>query len=142
MKNIVLLALIFVMQSCNTKPEPLIIGKDECSSCAMTIADLKYGAEAITEKGRVYKFDDISCMLHFINHELKETEKIKTYLISDYNTQQLIDATSAYFLNSSNLRTPMNGQVAAFATQKEAEIAAKDFLGNVMPWEKIQQMMQ
>ena len=134
-------ALIF-MAACSTKPVPLVAGKDECASCAMSITDLKYGAELITEKGKVYKFDDMLCLMNYITGELKATEKIKTLLISDYNTQQLIEVENAIYLNSETLHTPMNGQVAAFANQTEAEKVNLEFPGKLIKWNEVQQLFK
>ena len=39
----------------------------------MKIADGKFGAELITTKGRIYKFDDIHCMIN-IDVNLKKVE--------------------------------------------------------------------
>ncbi|MGB5288980.1 MAG: hypothetical protein WBN42_10875, partial [Ignavibacteriaceae bacterium] len=54
-----LLPLLFLLASCGSKPEPINYGKDECEFCRMQISDNRYGAELVTDKGKVYKFDSI-----------------------------------------------------------------------------------
>ena len=83
MKNNFLLLLTFIFFSCTTKPELLVVGKDVCSSCKMPVSDLKYGAEIITEKGRIYKFDDVICMLNFMKAGIIPGEKIKSILVEN-----------------------------------------------------------
>jgi copper chaperone NosL len=59
----------FILLGCQpTGPDPIAFGKDQCHYCRMTIAEPNYGAELITEKGRVYKYDAAECMVN----QLKE----------------------------------------------------------------------
>ena len=63
--------LLFVLiSSCSSGPEPLYYKKDSCAFCKMQLIDTKFGAELITEKGKIYKFDDIGCMLDFEQQNL------------------------------------------------------------------------
>ncbi len=43
--------------------EPIKLNTDGCEFCKMKIADGKFGAEIITAKGRIYKFDDMHCII-------------------------------------------------------------------------------
>ena len=44
--------------SCGKKEaEPIKLNSDGCEFCKMKISDGKFGAEIITAKGRIYKFD-------------------------------------------------------------------------------------
>ena len=63
--SLVLGAILVLFQQCTQEPEPLVYGKDVCQFCKMTLMDHKFGAELVTNKGKVYKFDDINCMLNF-----------------------------------------------------------------------------
>ena len=74
-----LVALIVVMgmSSCNVKPEVIVVGKDQCCFCKMTVSDPKFGAEIVTVKGRNYKFDDMHCVLAFMHHNMIELKEIK-----------------------------------------------------------------
>ena len=65
--------------SCNSGPQPIKLGQDACSFCKMSIADNHFGAEIMTKKGKVYKFDDMHCIAGFMkantidNNDIKET---------------------------------------------------------------------
>ena len=65
MKATIILLIGLAMLGCSAKPEPLVFGKDACYTCKMTLVDSKYGAELVTQKGKIYKFDDLNCMLNF-----------------------------------------------------------------------------
>ena len=49
-----ILLLIVTVSACKSGPENLEYGKDSCAFCKMQLMDTKYGAELITEKGKVY----------------------------------------------------------------------------------------
>lgn len=132
-----LFTILLLSASCGSKnPEPLVLNKDLCESCKMTYADIRFGAEYITSKGKVFKFDDLSCMLAFSSNN-KNTVIDKWY-INDYNGNNvLIDATKAWYVLHESIKSPMNGNTAAFAQQHEAEKFAAGFAGKVSTWEEI-----
>jgi copper chaperone NosL len=67
--------------SCEIKPEPLIMGKDACHTCKMILMDERFGAEIVTKKGKIYKFDDLNCMIGFINSGSVSEENIEQLLV-------------------------------------------------------------
>lgn len=115
--------LSFSFFSC-TKAEivPIKLNVDTCDFCKMTIADGKYAAEVITEKGRVYKFDDIMCM---VNYEKENSNaKIAVHYVNDYNQDNvLIPAKTAFFISGGTIQSPMRGGIIAFSSENDA----KDF---------------
>ncbi|MDX1911017.1 MAG: hypothetical protein SFV22_06010, partial [Saprospiraceae bacterium] len=54
------------MVACSTGPEPIRYGQDNCHACKMTLTDRRFGAEIVTKKGKVYKFDDLNCLMGHI----------------------------------------------------------------------------
>jgi len=138
--EIVSVALLFVLlvASCNNGPQPLVIGKDECHYCKMPIADVKFGGEIITEKGKIYKFDDTGCLIDFMNGGLGENEKVKDAYSVDYaGNQALLHIRAAVFFLSENLRTPMNSGIAAFASHDEAEAFHATLPGEMLTWDQL-----
>ncbi|HRI80568.1 MAG TPA: nitrous oxide reductase, partial [Cyclobacteriaceae bacterium] len=65
--RVIFVVLFLFMAACSTEPEPLQYGKDTCHTCKMTLMDNKFGAEIVTDKGKIYKFDDMSCFLNYYN---------------------------------------------------------------------------
>ena len=139
MKNfisaIILMNIVLFVTSCSTKPEPLIYGTDICHFCKMTLMDNKYGAELVTNKGKVYKFDDLNCFLNFYHSGYENSEDFQHKLVVDYaNPGKLIEAANGFYLKSTELRTPMNSQVAAFETKQSMDIFKKQWKGIYLGW--------
>jgi copper chaperone NosL len=73
-----------LMTGCNPKAEKIIAGTDSCAECKMTIMDPKFGAEIVTKKGKVYKFDDAHCVATFLERRAVELSDLHQTLF-DYN---------------------------------------------------------
>jgi len=110
-----IITISFFLLSCAAEPEPLVFGKDQCHTCKMTLMDKKFGAEVVTKKGKVYKFDDINCLFNFYREGSVDKNELQYNLVIDFSSpEKLIDAEKAYFLISSEIKSPMASQVAAF----------------------------
>src|SRR5688500_17656210 len=95
---IIYLACCAILAACSTEPESLNYGKDACYSCKMTLMDHKFGAEIVTHKGKVYKFDDANCMINFFNSGEITDQDAKHILMVDFaKPSNLIDARNALF---------------------------------------------
>lgn len=130
--------LILSTSACSTDPEPLIYGTDVCHFCKMTLMDKKFGAELVTKKGKVYKFDDMNCFLNFYNSGYEPIEDFKHKLVVDYaNPGKLIDATNSFYLKSAVIRSPMNGQVAAFESKASMDIFKKEWKAIYLGWGEV-----
>lgn len=137
--NISMLACtILLLNSCNTSPDPLRIGKDNCYFCKMTITDQRFGAEAITRKGKIYKFDDTHCLLSFMKSG--EAEQVSDiYFIEFDNAHNLIKSGQALLYQSNNLHSPMGGNVAAVSTTENLRKLAETLPGKQVTWETLLQ---
>jgi copper chaperone NosL len=132
--------LMIGFSSCNAGPEPLQVGKDQCSACKMTISDKRFGAEIVTRKSKVYKFDDAHCLLEFKKSGALHAKDIKGIYFTHFNSPyQLMDADNSWFLRSDQLRSPMNGNIAAFENEAELKKAQQSFVGNVITWKELSQ---
>lgn len=141
-KNISQTLLLFLLISCGQKdPVPIKLHKDDCDFCKMTISEGRFAAELITDKGRVYTFDDLSCMIRFSN-ENKNQVYVQKY-VNDYTKNNiLIDAESAFFIYSTNVRSPMRGDVAAFAMQEDAEKYTKIWNASIIKWNQLSSVIE
>lgn len=123
------------MMACSAEPEPIEYGTDACHSCKMTLMDKKFGAELVTTKGKVYKFDDVNCMLNFYNAPENSPEQFKYRLVVDFSQPaKLIAASDAFFLKSPAIKSPMASQVAAFESQESMEKLKKEWNGIYLVW--------
>jgi copper chaperone NosL len=124
--------------SCSTEPEPLNYGTDLCHFCKMTLMDKKFGAELVTDKGKVYKFDDLNCFLNFYNSGYEETGDFNHILVIDYsNPGKFIHAKDAFYVRSNEIRSPMDGQVAAFETKEAMDNFKKQWKGIYLAWGEV-----
>lgn len=120
-----------LMASCNPKSEKIAVGKDNCAECKMTIIDPKFGGEIVTKKGKVYKFDDAHCVAAFLERRGVELSNIHQTLFVDYNNSgEFVKVKSAEFVVSSQLKSPMGGNAAAFRNETEAKRKAAEIEGS------------
>jgi copper chaperone NosL len=132
-------SLIISLLSCSGKPEPFTYGSDICADCSMTIMDPKFGAEIVTKKGRVYKFDDAHCVIEFTKgNKIQPADIAQTVFIDYENNKNFLDVQSALFVVSPQLKSPMNSNAAAFSSKASADKIAAQTNGEVMNWEQLQ----
>lgn len=131
------LALALITFSCGTKQvEPIKLNVDACEFCKMSISDGRFGSEIITKKGRVYKFDDISCLLNYVSEN--DENQIANYYVNDYlKDNVLIDATTAWFVKHESFNSPMKGNRGAFSSKQEAEKNSEEIDAEVLNWDSI-----
>jgi copper chaperone NosL len=124
--------------SCNSGPETIKYGIDNCYSCKMTISDLRYGAEIITQKGRVYKFDDSYCMLGYLKSKELGSAQIKSIYITNFTGKhQLINVEEALLLQSELIRGPMGGNIIAAEQIDSINKLKEQYPGNHLLWSEI-----
>lgn len=128
--------VLFIIHACNTnKPEPITLNVDNCAFCKMTVADLRFGVELITDKGRVYKFDDFKCMMAYKKENAIERA---TYYVTDYSTpENMVKAEEAIYVTGAMVQSPMNGNVAAFSKQQEAAEFATTKEAVITNWDEL-----
>ncbi|MBP6759435.1 MAG: nitrous oxide reductase accessory protein NosL [Flavobacterium sp.] len=134
---VLVLLLSFSFMSCGDfKVEPIKLNTDNCDFCKMSIADGKYAAEIITQKGRVYKFDDISCMANYCKENANT--KIGAYYVSDFSQDNnLIPAETAFFLSGGSIQSPMHGGIIAFSNENYAQEFGTKLNAKPIKWEAI-----
>ena len=135
----VIVACFIMLFSCTTNTQPLQLGKDNCDYCRMTISDARFGAEIITSKGKAYKFDDMHCILSFLKAGGIDTTNSRFYLV-DFTNHQLQPASNMFILRSDALRTPMQGNMAAFSSKENLTQARQQFNGSTFTWNEALQI--
>ena len=137
MKRLSYILILFLSISCTTKEaDPIKLNSDGCDFCKMKIADGKFGAELITIKGRIYKFDDIHCMINY--HKENLTTNIQSFYIHDFNQNNvLIPAENAFYVKGGEISSPMRGNIIAVKTEEEAKKIALKYNANPISWSEI-----
>lgn len=130
--------LTFFLTSCSVQPEPFKYGTDVCHTCKMGIADIKFGTEIVTKKGKLYKFDDIGCMVRYLKSGAIEQKNItQTVVINFEKKDDFLDVNKAVFAISDEIRSPMNFNTAAFAGSDAAQKFLIGKKGNIVIWNEI-----
>ena len=132
------LLLMVGVQGCSSGPEPIRFGKDACHFCKMIITDQRFGAELITDKHKIYKFDDTHCVVSFLKSgDVSKTAIADIYLI-DYSQQgQFVKATESFLFQSDALRSPMGGNVAAFTAEDSLLKFKQELNGAAVSWNEL-----
>jgi copper chaperone NosL len=132
---VLLIGMMLMTQSCSSGPQPISYGKDACDFCKMLISDQKFGAEVITTKGKIFKFDDMHCTVSFIKSNTVEKNDIAAVYFTDFSQKgKLVKSESSFLLFSDSLRSPMGGNVAAFAAEDSLKKFQQQFNGNTVQW--------
>jgi copper chaperone NosL len=129
MKPLILtLVIVLLLTACSEpKPVPILYGQDMGEYCNMIISDNRFGAEIVTTKRKVYKFDSVESMIAYRLENL-ESEDIHSYWVTDFaNPGTLIPAENAYYLKAEKIHSPMGLGLVAFANEEDAtRIRAED----------------
>lgn len=133
-----ILLILLMLTACKPEPRPIAFGHDACHFCKMTVVDRQHGSEAVTDKGRIYTFDAIECMVHYVG-KLEEGEKgFAHLLVNDYEKPAaLIPAQESYYLISRNIPSPMGEFLTAFSSESAAEAMQKAKGGQLYDWQGI-----
>ena len=124
--KLLLASSIIVLAACaETGPQEIAVGKDQCDNCKMTISEPKYATQLITEKGRLYKFDDITCLKDYETSNTESTTNAKTY-VADFPSGKFIESSTATFIKGGDIKSPMGGNTQAYQDKAAAEKAAVD----------------
>ncbi len=135
-----LFLITLYLSSCATKTSPMQVGIDACENCKMTIGDARFGAEIITRKGRIYKFDDIGCLKSYTNDtsNIKTSEIESTYLVDFCSPNTLIPISNCLLSRSEKYGSPMNGNIASFANNDSALKYNHEMQGEIILWSKLE----
>ena len=129
----VLLTVLII--SCEKSLEPIKYGEEDCSWCRMKIMDPRFGSEAITLKGRIYKFDSGECLIHYLD---EAQDEFKYLAVTDFTSPNtLIQAENAWFLISEKMPSPMGAYLNAFASKEQAQNMQQKMGGEVYDWSGI-----
>jgi len=100
---------------------PIKVKEYQCSECSMDVEDLDYAAQLITKEGDTYFYDDIGCVVLWLENHSPDTQIILTQTL---DTHQWVDATKAWY--SRIAPSPMGYGFAAVEKQKEGLVSYED----------------
>ena len=118
------------------EPPVLHLGEDICDDCGMIISDPRYAGSYLYETGeKRYKsliFDDIGDMMGHIKDHPEHT--IAGMWVHDFETEEWIDAESAFYVVSTEIPTPMGHGILAVSSEAQAQKIAADVNGVILDW--------
>ncbi len=92
-----------------------------CNDCEMMIKSYKNSAQVVSPKGNVYFFDDVGCMIRWLERQdFKKEAKIYVYA---NDTGGYIDGYLAWYVRDAP--TPLGYGIAAYETSMGAIASAK-----------------
>jgi len=130
---------IVLLSACGRRDEPEKIkyGVDVCDFCKMTIVDPKWGAELMTKKGKIYKFDVVECMIAYAASFMKEDE-IKHYWTTNFLAPgTFLDAKKAIYIRTLQFPSPMG--LNSLAIEKISDTSKLHLMPGyeVLNWDKV-----
>lgn len=110
--NIILIVFLTLsVMSCSTTPEPIRYGEDACNFCDMTIVSQAHSAQAVSTKGKQFKYDAIECMMNdFIRNQ---TEMAVMRVANFKSPGTMMDVEMAGFIVHDSINSPMGENLAA-----------------------------
>lgn len=136
MLNILLITyLIPFLSSCGGGPQPIRFGEDACDNCRMIISDPRFGAQLVTDKGKAFKFDDISCYWKYKkNQKLTDTDIAHSLVVDYHHPKTMIDANNACILRAESIKSPMSSKLAAIGQDKACAKLQKKWQASRYSW--------
>ena len=132
------IVIVFLMVSCTVEPEPIDYGNDQCDFCKMGVVDKAHSAQYVTSKGKQFKYDAIECLVREISAPEVEESDLAFILVADFsNPGSMIEASSATFIVSKAIKSPMGAYLSAFSNAADAESTVAEKGGDVFTWEEI-----
>lgn len=134
-----LLALGCAEGSTLIAPPEIRYGEDLCAQCNMVISDPRYAAGYVYAIGngryQSLAFDDIGDLL--AHHRSHPEHSVVAWYVHDYHSEAWLDATTAYYVVSAAIHSPMGHGIAAHAAKADAEAMAATTTGEVLHWEAL-----
>lgn len=132
---ILMIQIVFI--GCSSGPKPIHFESDNCDFCKMTISDSRFGAEIVTKKGKVFKFDDLHCIKAFLKDGEIDTNEIGAIYFVDFSIEEnLIEASKSYLFQADQVNSPMGSNTVAFGSKDSLETYQTQFSGKEVTWEE------
>lgn len=134
--------LLSLAVSCSQPgPLPIEYGVDQCDYCKMTIADNKFGAELVTTKGKIYKYDSIEC-LAASDLETGTAKQVHSRWVTDFaHPAAFLDVSRAVLVATERQKSPMGVGLVAVSTKLDAEALIRSVGGSVVDWNGVHQLV-
>ncbi|MCL6275601.1 nitrous oxide reductase accessory protein NosL [Muricauda sp. 2012CJ35-5] len=103
-----------------------------CSLCGMDINQPEFKALVEKENGKFEHFDSVECLVNYV--KTKDENEFEQLLVTDFNSEQEIDAEKAFYLKSKNVPSPMGAYLSAYKSKKDVQLAQEKNGGEILDW--------
>ena len=134
--KILILAGLLLATSCQVVVEDIRFGEDQCQFCKMVISDPKFGAELVTDKGKIFKFDAAECMADYLKDQ--SSEQVYAFITAiAYDTPGILhEVEQLTFLVSPEIPSPMGAHLSAYKEESQARKQWEKYQGTLYTWEE------
>lgn len=138
---ITLVTLLLQLSACEPKPQEINFGSDQCEYCRMMITEAEFGSQALNQQGRSFKFDSVECMAAY-DLTSEASENIHSLWVPDFlNRDEWLEATSAVYLHSETLRSPMGLFLSAYSDNESAQSMKDEYGGQIVDYDRVRQIV-
>lgn len=139
-----LLILVLALAACAPGsaipvPPEIHYGEDICADCGMIISDPRFAAAYAheIEPGRYESlmFDDMGDLVG--NLKANQDRTVTDLWAHDYWSEEWLDAETAFYVVSTEIRSPMGHGIAAFAEEAKAQELAAELHVEVLDWNRM-----
>ena len=113
-------------------PPEVRYGESRCDTCGMVIADPRFAAGWRTPDGEAARFDDIGCMVVLMQEQ--DPPAGSAFYVHDYTSEEWLDATTASYVASAEIRSPMMYGLAATGSPEAASALGTEVSGTGFDW--------
>lgn len=129
-----------LLLACDPESQPINYGSDMCEFCRMSIVDQRFGSEIVTQKGKIYKFDAVECMINYLDQRVEDESKLKYILTNTLDVPgELIDVQECRFLRSENMPSPMGMFINPFKDSALAFSKQEENSGTIYVWNSLRE---
>lgn len=138
-----IVSVTIIVTACSKQPQPINYGEEECEFCKMMVMDKRYGAELVTDKGKIYFFDSIECLIGYIENKNISKKDYSSLWVSNYaDPGNIIDASNAIYLKNDELRSPMGLNALAVETLEQFDPIFNQYGGKQLKFEDLFELVR
>lgn len=137
LRTVTLLVTLSAAIGCDSALRSLVAGTDACGYCRMTIDDVRFGALVKTAKGRLETFDSIECAASYVATLAPSLQPQGVWVADFDHPSRWLDAKTARYVQSTQLRSPMGRELAAFPKDSTESALTARFAGRALGWTEV-----
>lgn len=135
--------MFLILSGCDSGPQKIRMGEQECDHCRMMISQEQFAAQLITEQGRQYAFDAIECLAAYQDSRSAQELEIDGIWVPDFDSPgNWLPAEEAVYLQSNQLRSPMALNFSAYADNESAMKKQSEFGGKILNWNEVKSIVR